>query len=82
MSIKGSIYLATGAALILLSGVFAIRNKRHLNRLESVGLVTGIVFGAIGAITFLLGNDFVIPFLWRGVILSGYNYNPCKLVCT
>ena len=64
-------YLLIGVALILLSGIFALRNKRRLNRLENVGLVAGIVFGVIGAITFFLGNDFPIPLFWREVILAG-----------
>jgi heme A synthase len=64
-------YLLIGVVLILLSGIFALRNKRRLNRLENVGLVAGIVFGVIGAITFLLGNDFPIPLFWREVILAG-----------
>lgn len=62
--------LLIGSAVILLCVGLALRNKGYLNKSEKVGLVTGFVFGAIGVITFLLGNDFVIPFMGRGVIIA------------
>lgn len=68
--IFASTCLLIGAALILLCDAFALRKKGYLNKSEKVGLVAGIISSAIGLITFVLGNDFVIPFVWRGVIVA------------
>jgi hypothetical protein len=41
-----------------------------LNPIEKAVAAAGIVFGAIGGLSFLAGTDFIIPFIWRGVILT------------
>jgi hypothetical protein len=63
--------LLFAASIILLYNAFATRRKTSLTPLEWALLVGGIVLGAIGSLSFLEGTDFIIPFIWRVVILAG-----------